>query len=165
MVALQTVTGEDLRVSESTIAIETAVPPSAAFEFVADPRNEVRWNPNAQRVEQLSDLPLGVGSAFRVIGRMMGRDLAVDVHVVELDPPRRTRTRAASGPVGFETTYVVEPCRSGASVTMSVRVTAQGPLRLAGPLLQAGFRRRTARLAGRLKAAIEASPGVVSGGD
>ena len=140
------------------IAIETAVPPSVAFDFVADPRNEARWNPNALRVEQLSDLPLGVGSAFRVFGRMLGREVAVDVHVVELDPPGRTQTRASSGPVRFETTYVIGPCESGASVTMSVRVTAKGPLRLVAPVLQAGFRRRTAPLAGRLKVAIDAFP-------
>jgi len=138
------------------IAIETAVPPWVAFDFVADPRNEVRWNPRALRVEQLSDLPLGVGSAFRVFGRMMGREVAVEVHIIGLEPYRRTKTRASSGPMLFETTYLVEPYGPGASVTMSVRVTAQGPLRLVAPLLQAAFRRLTAPLASRLKAAIEA---------
>ena len=151
--------------SGSTIAIEAAVPPSVAFNFVADPRNETKWNPSALRVEQLSDSPVRVGSAFRVFGKMMGREVAVEVQVVELDAPRRTRTSASSGPMHFDTTYIVEPCPSGASVTMSVRVTAQGPLRLIGGLLQAGFTRRTAPLAARLKAAIEAfaDPGPGSG--
>ena len=146
------------------IAIETAAPPSLAFDFVADPRNEVKWNPRALRVEQLSDQPLSVDSAFRVFGRMMAREVAVDVHIVELDPPGRTQTRASSGPVRFETTYVIKPCGSGASVTMSVRVTAQGPLRLVAPVLQAAFRRRTAPMAARLKMAIDDFPAAESEG-
>jgi carbon monoxide dehydrogenase subunit G len=135
--------------SGSTIAIETAVPPSVAFDFVADPRNEISWNPSAQRIELLSDLPVGTGSAFRVFGRMMGREVVVELQIVELDPPRRTRTRASSGPMRFDTTYVVEPSGSGASVAMAVQVTANGPLRLLRPLLQAGFNRRAAPLGAR----------------
>jgi len=163
VVALAPFRGEDLRVSKDMIAVETAVPPSVAFEFVADPANEVRWNPSTTRVERMSELPVRVDSAFRVFGRMMGREVAVELDVVEVDPDRCTRTRASTGPIRFETTYLVEPSASGASVTMSVRVTAQGPLRLVGPLLQAGFRRRMAPLAGRFKAAIESFPDGESG--
>ena len=143
-------------VRQSTIVIETAVDPAVAFVFVADPVNETRWNPSALRAAQLSAPPVGMGSTFTIVGTMMGREMTVDVAVTELDPPRRTSTRASSGPMRFDTTYLVEPDGSGASITMSVAVTIQGPLRLAAPLIRVGFGRRLARLSPQLKAAIEA---------
>ena len=145
-------------VNPSTIVIQTALDPAVAFEFVADPVNETEWNPGAMRVERLSPAPVTAGSTFRVVGKTMGRDMTVDVAVMEVDAPRRTRTRAASGPMRFDTTYLVERTGSGASVTMSVAVSVEGPLRLAGPLIRAVFDHRLNRLAPRLKAAMEAHP-------
>ena len=140
------------------IVIETNVDPAAAFAFVADPVNEPKWNPRATRAEKSSPPPVGVGSTFTIIGKMVGREMKVDVVVTELDPPRLFSTRASSGPMRFDTTYVVEPTGSGASITMSVAVAVEGPLRLATPLIREGFGRRLSGLAPRLKAAIEAYP-------
>ncbi len=143
-------------VSESVIVIETPVDPAVAFEFIADPMNEPAWNPGAVHVERLSPAPVAVGSAFKVVGKMMGREMTVDMVVAERDAPRRTCTRASSGPMGFFTTYLVERTSGGSSVTMSVAVSVGGPLRLASPVIRAAFSRRLASLAPRLKAAIEA---------
>jgi hypothetical protein len=35
------------------------------FDFVADERNEPRYNPKMRRAEQISDGPIGVGTRFR----------------------------------------------------------------------------------------------------
>jgi hypothetical protein len=145
-------------VRRSTIQIETTVGPPAAFEFVADPVNEIKWNPSAIRAERLSQEPVGVDSAFKIVGKMMGREMTVEVVVTEHDPPRRTGTRASSGPMRFDTTYLVEPSGFGASVSMTVAVVVHGPLQLAAPLIRGGFGRRLRGLAPRLKTAIEAYP-------
>jgi polyketide cyclase/dehydrase/lipid transport protein len=138
------------------MVIETLVEPAVALAFVANPANETKWNPSAIRAEPLSPSPVRVGSSFTLGERMMGREMAVDVTVVEFDPPQRVRSRSSSGPMCFDTTHIVESTGAGASVTMSVAVAVKGPLRLAAPLIRWGFSRRVSRLAPRLKAAIEA---------
>jgi hypothetical protein len=145
-------------VSQRKIVIETTVDPAVAFAFVADPVNETKWNPSALRAEKLSPPPVAVGSTFTIVGKMMGREMTVDVVVTKLDHPRSISTRASSGPMRFETTYLVEPTGSGASITMSVAVAVEGPLRLVAPVIRAGFGRRLSRLTPRLRAAIEACP-------
>ena len=40
-------------------------PPEAVFDFVADERNEPRFNPQMLRAEQLSPGPIGLGTRFR----------------------------------------------------------------------------------------------------
>lgn len=139
----------------SVIEIGPAVECDTAFDFVADPVHETEWNPSAIRVDRLSAGPVAVGSAFTVVGRMVGREMTVQVEVVELDPPHRTRTRATGGPMIFHTTYVVEGSGSGSVVRMTVDVVPGGVLRPLSPLIQIGFHRRLKRLAPRLQAAIE----------
>ena len=144
------------RVRRPAIVIETLVEPAVAFAFVANPANETKWNPSAIRAEPLSPFPVRVGSNFTLVGKMMGREMSVDVTVTEFDPPERVASCSSSGPMRFDTTYLVESTGAGTSVTMSVAVSVKGPLRLAAPLIRWGFSRRVLRLKPRLKAAIEA---------
>lgn len=146
--------------------IETLVEPAVAFAFVANPANETKWHPSAIRAEPLSSSPVGVGSTFTLVGKMLGREMSVDVTVTDLDPPERVTSRSSSGPMRFDTTYIVESAGAGTSVTMSVAVAVKGPLRLAAPLIRWGFSRRVSRLRPRLKAAIEeyAATGGTTGG-
>lgn len=48
-------------------------PLEEVFDFVADERNEPRYNPRMRRAEQISDGPIGVGTRFRAEIASMGR--------------------------------------------------------------------------------------------
>lgn len=133
-----------------------------AFAFVADPRNEPRWNPAAIGVEDLAPVPITSGTRCVVVGRTMSREMRVSLEIVEHKPPRHIRTLGSSGPMRFDTTFEIEPAGVAASVTMSVAVTAVGAARIVAPVLRAGFSRRLAKLASRLERAIEA--GASAGG-
>ena len=52
-------------------AVETAVAasPEAAFDAMADARNETRWNSQVSRAELLSDEPVRAGSRFETVNR------------------------------------------------------------------------------------------------
>ena len=142
----------------STNLLSIAVTASAelAFDFVADPTNEKEWNPGVVRAARTSPGPIGVGSTFEMVGRMMGREMVVGLKVTHFDRPRRITTLATSGPMTFHTTYEVVPDAVGATVTMLVEVVPSGPLRILQPLIAAGFARRQRRLMPGLKAVIDA---------
>ena len=142
----------------STVPLSIAVTASAevAFDFVADQTNEKDWNPAVVRAAQTSPGPIGVGSTFELVGKMMGREMVVGLKVTHYDQPRRITTLATSGPMTFHTTYEVVPDATGATVTMSVETVPSGPLRVLKPLIAAGFVRRQRRLMPGLKAVIDA---------
>lgn len=48
-------------------------PADEVFDFLADVRNEERWNPNVLRIESEADGPLTVGGTFEGIYRRGGR--------------------------------------------------------------------------------------------
>ena len=48
-------------------------PVQEVFDFVADERNEPRYNPRMLSVEQISDGPIGAGTRFRTKPKAIGR--------------------------------------------------------------------------------------------
>ncbi len=142
--------------SANPLSISVTASAEMAFDFVVDPTNERDWNPGVVRAAQTSPGPIGVGSTFEVVGKMMGREMVVSLKVTEFDPPRWLVTLATSGPMTFHTTYEVVPDAAGTTVTMSVEAVPSGPLRILKPLIAAGFARRQRRLMPGLKVAIDA---------
>jgi hypothetical protein len=59
------------------ITVEKEVPVERSadevFDFLADVRNEERWNPNVLRIESEADGPLAVGGTFEGVYRRGGR--------------------------------------------------------------------------------------------
>lgn len=79
-------------------------PVDEVFDFVADERNEPRYNPKVRAAEQISDGPIGVGTRFRAETVSMGR--AVEM-VIEVTGAREQRDSiAGSESLGATTTPV-----------------------------------------------------------
>jgi len=58
-------------------------PLEEVFDFVADERNEPRYNPRMRRAEQISDGPIGVGTRFRAEIASMGRLVEMVIEFTE----------------------------------------------------------------------------------
>jgi len=139
----------------TSITVDTTADATAAFDYVADPTNEPRWNPDAKRSELVNPGPIAPGTQVRTIGSMGGREMIVAVTVETLDRPRRTTTHASAGRMRFRTVYDVSRTAFGSRVTMTVSISATGPLRVLEPLLRTGFARRLRRLQPVLKTALD----------
>jgi uncharacterized protein YndB with AHSA1/START domain len=76
-------------------------PVEDVFDFVADERNEPRYNPQMRRAEQISDGPIGIGTRFRAELVNMGRTVEMVIEFTGFDRPRRLastiRPEAPSG--------------------------------------------------------------------
>jgi hypothetical protein len=75
------------------------------FDFVADERNEPRYNPRMLRVEKLSPGPVGLGSRFRAEMRTRPRPMVMTTEFTGYQRPSRRgetarpqRPEAASRP-------------------------------------------------------------------
>jgi hypothetical protein len=69
-------------------------PVEEVFDFVADERNEPRFNSRMARAELLSAGPIGVGSRFFAESRMMGRTVEITVEYTVFDRGSSDQGRA-----------------------------------------------------------------------
>lgn len=112
------------------------------FDFVADERNEPRFNSRMSRVELLTPGPVGAGSQFLAESRMMGRAFDVTVDYTVFERPRLLGSRSRSTPRGrdgrpllIEGGLTFEPVPEGTRMRWSWQVETPGALRLITPLL------------------------------
>jgi hypothetical protein len=59
------------------------------FDFVADERNEPRYNPRIRRAEKLSPGPIGRGTRFRAEAVTLGRATGMTLEYTVYERPRR----------------------------------------------------------------------------
>ena len=59
------------------------------FDFVADERNEPRYNPRLLWVKQTSTGPIGRGTRFRAEIKTLGRPAAMTIEITTYEQPHR----------------------------------------------------------------------------
>lgn len=148
----------------AVIAGEIVIERSATevFDFVADGRNEPRFNPRMVRAELLSPEPIGVGSRFLEESRMTGRTFEVTVEYTVFERPRLLGSRSRAAPRGrkgrpllIEGLLTFEPVAEGTRMRWSWQVETPGALRLISPLLAWMGRRQEQRVWTSLKRLLE----------
>ena len=102
----------------ATTTVDAA--PQAVLDVLTDPDAIARWAPLPFDVEDLDTPRLTSGSTARVSGRLAGRRVGFLVEVFEAEDGRLSL--AATGPVGLDVNYDLEPTDTGSEVKASVSV-------------------------------------------
>jgi uncharacterized protein YndB with AHSA1/START domain len=114
----------------------------AVFDYLADFRSAVEWDPATREVSLQRGEPGRPGSEFRLVSRFMGRDIALTYRTVEVDRPRRIVLVAeASAATSRDEITFTEVADGGTAVTYSAELRLRGPLRLLDPVLSVFFSR------------------------
>jgi uncharacterized protein YndB with AHSA1/START domain len=92
---------------EGEIVIDRPV--EEVFDFVADERNEPRYNPRMVRAEQISQGPIGLGTRFRTELRTAGRTMPMTVEFTSFERPRLLASRTRSSMMQTEGALTFEP--------------------------------------------------------
>ena len=141
--------------------VSTEWPRAAAFEFMADVRNFVRWDPGVESVSVVRDGP-GLGASYDVVVRAGPRRLVLRYEVVEWNPSDRLVLVARTASLQSVDEIKVEPADGGAVVTYDARLDLRGALSIANPLLALAFHRVGDRAAAGLRRALGGEPPVPS---
>jgi uncharacterized protein YndB with AHSA1/START domain len=128
-------------------------PVERVFDFLADVRNERRWNPDALSIEKLSDGPLGAGSTFRGQFRGIG---PMTIRITGYERPRRLAITGEASRLAMDMTYELAGDDRSTTVTMTGDVRPRGALRAMGPLVGAVMTRELARRPEQLRGALAA---------
>lgn len=130
-----------------------ARPAEDVFDFLADLRNESRWNPRVVEITQSTPGPIRSGTRFHGKYRGIG---ALETVLVECDRPSRIAFRSEGQRVEIEGAFALTRTASGTDVALDADLRPKGLLAKLAPLMAPVFRRQNAAAAQRLKAALEA---------
>jgi mannose-6-phosphate isomerase-like protein (cupin superfamily)/uncharacterized protein YndB with AHSA1/START domain len=138
---------------ERSVVIDRA--PEEVFAFVADLRNDPRWNSAIDEVRQTSEGPPGVGTTFRTVAHFLGRRFETPEEVTEYEPDRKLSTEVTSGPLRFTGSRIVEGVAGGARLTLTVEGHSGGFFGIAEPIFARLAARRLKTELARLKDLLE----------
>ena len=135
---------------EITRSIEIERPVDAVFDFVADPRNDVRWCPKVSSVELVSN------GVYAVVHKPVpGKpERQMEMTRVAFDPPRRIEWREEDGVDVVEVTYSLDDLGERTRLSQQSVATLGAP-RLLHPIYRAGISRDIARQLKELKKLLE----------
>ncbi len=130
-------------------------PPEAVFDFVADERNEPRFNPRMSGCQLVSGAPIGEGSRFRATLSAAGLSVPMTIEFTAFDRPRRLASHSSLPGAEIDGDLAFEPEASGTRIRWSWEVRTPGPARLVGPVVARMGQRQERCIWGNLKALLE----------
>lgn len=118
---------------EGEIAIDQPV--GEVFDFVADERNEPRYNPRILRVQKLTPGPIGQGTRFRAETTTMGRTAGIAIEYTAYQRPRRLGSSIHMAAADIQGTLTFDPAAAGTRMGWTWDVRLQGWYRLLRPII------------------------------
>jgi len=116
-------------------SIEIRRPVEEVFDFVADQRNELSYNPKTTESVKLTEGPIGVGARFRATVLSAGRSLPMVIEYTGFDRPHRLASRSVMTGSVVAGEVCCHPGPRGIRFTWEWDVRVSGPARFAGPLI------------------------------
>jgi hypothetical protein len=110
-------------------------PVETVFDFVADPRNEPRYNPHALRSDKLSDGSVGLGARFRTEIFSMGRTTEWFIEITKFERPRQFASAIHSSAAEIQGNQTFDPVDGGTCMRWSWDLKPRGIFKLLAPLI------------------------------
>ena len=130
-------------------------PAELVFDYVADQRNELNYNPQMLRSEMITDGPIGVGTRFRATAQSGRREVEMLIEVTEYQRPRRLGSRTTMSSADIDGGLTFEPVNRATRMSWSWDVRPKGSLRLLAPLVARLGRRQEQTIWTALKDQLE----------
>jgi hypothetical protein len=110
-------------------------PVDEVFDFVADERNEPRYNRQMRRAEQTSAGPIGVGTTFRAESMSLGRPVEMTIAFTDYERPRRLTSATHLSNMDIHGTLSFDPVAEGTQMRWSWELEPRGMLKLMTPVV------------------------------
>ena len=130
-------------------------PVEEVFDFVADERNEPRYNPRMVRAEKISEGQIGPGARFHTELKTAGRTMPMVVEFTDFERTRRLGSVTRSSMMETEGALSFESVPSGTRMCWSWNVRPRGAMKLMAPFVGPIGRRQERGIWGRLKRLLE----------
>lgn len=131
-------------------------PVDEVFDFVADERNEPRFNPQMRRAEQTSAGPIGVGTTFCAESMSRGRPVEMTITFTDYERPRRLTSSTHLSNMEIQGTLTFDPVPEGTRMRWFWELKSRGMLKLMTPVVALIGRRQERSIWTGLKRYLEA---------
>lgn len=140
-------------------------PIDEVFDFVADERNEPKYNPGMLSAEKLSTGPIGEGTRFRATIKSKGKPLEMLLETTAYERPSRLGNRTSMSSAEISGSMTFEPDAGGTRMRWSWEVKPKGVYRLLTPIIALVGRRSEVAIWTGLKDYLESTPTAQEPGD
>jgi hypothetical protein len=123
-------------VVERTLAVKVA--PAVALGYLSDFGNTAAWDPAVRRTTRQGSGPIGPGSRWHQVCRILGITTELSYTLVEAGPGRLVFHGRNEGCTCVET-VTVRPAGAGSAVTYRVELEMHGLAKLATPVIKVEF--------------------------
>jgi uncharacterized protein YndB with AHSA1/START domain len=130
-------------------------PVDEVFDFVADERNEPRYNPRMLRAEKLSPGPVGLGSQFRAVMQSGPRRVVMTIEFTGYERPRRLASTTRLSTMEIRGTLTFDPVPAGTRMQWAWQVEPRGLLKLVTPVVARMGQRQEQTIWAGLKRVLE----------
>ena len=127
-------------------------PPETVFDFLVDLRNELKWNPQVERMEMIGEGPIRVGTKFNAKWKSSA---PLVVECVKFDRPHSWAYHNG-GPVTVDLEIGLTEHPEGTMLVSTFHAQPDGFFRLVFPLFFQMMKREEKANMGYLKQAVEA---------
>lgn len=142
------------------IKIEQSVvinrPIEGVFTMLTDVDRWEQWAGELSEVKKTSEGPLGVGSTFIGVVKLLGRRMENTHEVTEYEPSRKFGFKITSGPVPGEGGFTFESVAGGTKVSLAFEAEPGGFFKVAEPVFARTAQRQWETNLATLKDLLEA---------
>jgi uncharacterized protein YndB with AHSA1/START domain len=125
--------------------------PEDVFDYCVDLRNELEWNPDVEKMEKVTDGPVGVGTRYQAKWK---QSKVIDVECTAYNRPH-TWTYLNGGPVVVVLTIRLSPEGQGTRLEATFDATPKGMFRLVFPIFVRVMKRAERKNMTYIKTALE----------
>jgi carbon monoxide dehydrogenase subunit G len=133
-------------------------PVEEVFAFLSNRENDPQWESQTEDVQKTSEGPIGAGTTWRQVTRILGQNMVGEIIFAEYEENRTIVTKSQSGSVPVTARMTFQPVPAGTLLEVTIEVELGGLLGLAEPLAAATFRRQLRSSFGNLKKLLESRP-------
>jgi len=148
---------------ENSVQIDRS--PEAVFDYLVDLCNELKWNPDAQSMERLTDGPIGVGTKFLAKWK---QSKLIEVECIRFERPHRW-AYSNGGPLSVVFDVTITPQGTGSLLASRFEVRPHGLLKLFFPVILRELKRAEKQNMVSIKHVLEKTgvtvPGSAPGSD
>ena len=131
-------------------------PVDLVFDFLADPRNEPKYNPIVLDARKITGGPIGPGTRFVQRAKQFGRAGDVDIEIIDYQRPKHLGFRIRSTGMKVHGRQFFTAQDTGTQVRWEWDFRADRRWRLLGPLMGLAGRRLERRVWERMKRYVDA---------
>ncbi len=133
-------------------------PPGEVFDFVADERNEPKYNPRMLRADKVTAGTIGRGTRFLATATSLGRPVDMLIEVTTYDRPTRFGTTTNTSTAEISGALTFEPHPAGTRMRWSWNVRPKGAFKLLTPVIGLIGKQQEKAIWTRLGRSLEAIP-------